>query len=770
LEAFLAARGTESAGTADPHVIALQYRRARIYLGVALLLLAGTVCYLVANGGQQIWATARTSLLDLALDLQASITGVLDQSVLNLRGVGAELSEDAHESNADLTALLGRVVRFDRNTAYLGIARTNGMLVAVDRNGHAVSAEVTAALRPLVQAPGPEINIQQLIQVPHAPDWYLPVTLNIARQGHGHDAVLALVPVNRLTGGSGSLSFVKDSWVTVVTTRGTRLYSYSKTLNELQVNGPPIPESILRTQVEHPVGNFKVRGPVDGVMYEVAYARSDSLRLYVASTVPVETLYRTWLRQSLPAMVVFVLGLVAIVIFGRQLSTALRRQQNYVSQQEYRAKHDVLTGLLNRDGFMQLLEEAIANRTQGSIGVVLLDLNRFKDINDTLGHAAGDQVLEEVGKRLEALLLDDHTHVARLGGDELALIIEGVEGTEPLELLCARVQASLGHTIKVKSVELNLAASMGAALYPQDARTASELLRCADIAMYEAKHELRPFSRYSQAMDSYTPDMLALQSEFANALHHREVFVAYQPKFRLSDGALIGLEALARWTHPTRGPVPPVQFVHLVESTELIHPFTLYILKVVTQQMTQWIAAGHDISVSVNISANNLLDNSFIDRLSEVLKESGVPPHLLELEITESAVIRHPETILKRLQQIRDLGITLSIDDFGTGYTSLSYLKQLPVQQLKIDKTFVMNLSNDSADQRIVRSAIQLAHGFGMTVVAEGVESQDVVEQLLEYGCDYAQGFHLGRPQPAAMIDAHWLNDRETRKLSDISA
>jgi diguanylate cyclase (GGDEF)-like protein len=766
----LAARRTrEGAGTADPRVIALQYRRARIYLGVALLLLAGTVLYLVAIGGQQIRATARTSLLDLALDLQSSITGVLEQSALNLRGINAELSNDSHESVTELNSVLRRVASFDSNSALLGIARADGTISAVDRSGRQASAEIAAALRPLVPGSGTGIAIRQLIQLPHAPDWYLPVTLSVQRAGGGRDVMLALVPAKRLTRGSGSLGFVKDSWVTLVTTDGTRLFSYSKILDELQVNGPPIPASILRMTQDHLTGNFQVRGPVDGVLYEVGYARSDSLRLYVASSVPVESLYRTWLRQSLPPAALFFLGLTAVVIFGLQLSTALRRQQLYVSEQEYRAKHDALTGLLNRDGFMQLLDGAIADGRQRSIAVVLLDLNRFKDINDSLGHAAGDQVLEVVGKRLEALFQDAGTHVARLGGDELALIIEGVPGAEALELMCARVQASLGHTIRVKSVEINLAASIGAALYPQDARTANELLRCADIAMYQAKHDLRPFSRYSQAMDNFTPDMLALQSEFANALQQHEVTVAYQPKVRLSDGALIGLEALARWTHPTRGEVPPVEFIHLVESTELIHRFTLYILNAVTQQMALWIAAGRGVSVSVNISANNLLDNSFIDRLSEVLGNSGVPAPLLELEITESAVIRHPETILKRLQQIRDLGVTLSIDDFGTGYTSLSYLKQLPVQQLKIDKTFVMNLTSDSADQRIVRSAIQLAHGFGMTVVAEGVESQGVADQLLEYGCDFAQGYHLGRPQAAAAIEATWLRDRELLKRAVVS-
>jgi diguanylate cyclase (GGDEF)-like protein len=765
----LTAGGTEAVTTDDPRVIALQYRRARLYLVMALLLLAATVLYLVAVGGQQIWANTRTSLLDLAVDLEGAITGGLDQTALNLRGIGNELGA-SDQTAATLNSALGRVIRFDANAAFLGIARSDGTFAVVDRSGQPVTDEIAQALRPLLRGEGSGVIIQQLVQLPHASDWYLPLKLYLPRQREQRDVMLALVPVKRLTGESGSLSFVKDSWITVVTTSGTRLFSYSKTLDELDVNGPPIPEDILRLQRGLGKGNFKTRGPVDGILYEVGFARSDSLKLYVASTVSEESLYLTWLRQSLPAIVVFLLGLAAVVIFRVQLYAALRRQQVYVTQQEYRAKHDALTGLLNREGFMQLLEQAIAGCSEGSIAVVLLDLNRFKDINDTLGHAAGDQVLEDVGKRLEALLRDEDVHVARLGGDELALIVKEAADDGSLELTCTRVQSALGHTIRVRSVEINLAASMGAALYPQDATSASELLRCADIAMYEAKHELRPYSRYSQAMDNFTPDMLALQSEFANALHSGQVTVEYQPKVRLADGALMGLEALARWFHPTRGSVPPAQFIYLVEGTELIHPFTLYILDVVTRQMALWIAAGRSITVSVNISANNLLDNSFIDRLSEVLQSSGVPAHLIELEITESAVIRHPETILRRLQQIRDLGVTLSIDDFGTGYTSLSYLKQLPVQQLKIDKTFIMNLTSDSADQRIVRSAIQLAHGFGMTVVAEGVESQAVAAQLLEYGCDYAQGYHLGRPQGPASIEENWLTHWETQELSDATA
>ena len=753
----------------EPRAIASQYQRARLYLGTALLLLAVTVLYLVAIGGTQLWAQARTSLLDLAVDLEAAITAGLDQSALNLRGIGTELA-GAPRSPSAVTAALGRTIRFDPNAAYYAMAGADGVFAVVDHEGRPVTPAVEQAVRPLLRQAGSGVVIEQLIQLPKAPEWYLPLKVYLPRAGQAPDVMLALVPSKRLTGTTDSLNLVKDSWITVITLSGTRLFSYSKNLDELQVNGPPIPEDILRLERGRTSGNFKARGPVDGVLYEVGFSRSDSLQLYVASTVAVRTLYLMWLRQSLPAVVVFILGLVAVVIFRVQLYAALRRQQIYVAQQEYRAKHDALTGLLNREGFMQLLEQAIEECSGGSLAVVLLDLNRFKDINDTLGHAAGDQVLEDVGKRLEALLRDEDIHVARLGGDELALIVREAADEVSLERTCARVQSALGHTIRVRSVEINLAASMGVALYPQDARTASELLRCADIAMYEAKHELRHYSRYSQAMDNFTPDMLALQSEFANALHQGDVTVEYQPKIRLADGALVGLEALARWFHPTRGPVPPAQFIYLVEGTELVHPFTLHILGVVTQQMALWIQSGRSVAVSVNISANNLLDNSFIERLSEVLRRSGVPARLLELEITETAVIRHPETILRRLQQIRDLGVTLSIDDFGTGYTSLSYLKQLPVQQLKIDKTFIMNLTSDSADQRIVRSAIQLAHGFGMTVVAEGVESAAVASQLLEYGCDYAQGFHLGRPQAVASIEANWLSRWDTRELSDATA
>jgi diguanylate cyclase (GGDEF)-like protein len=465
-----------------------------------------------------------------------------------------------------------------------------------------------------------------------------------------------------------------------------------------------------------------------------------------------------WLKQAVAPLTVLVIALIAVGAFGFQLQTSLRRQQRYVTEQEYLASHDTLTGLLNRDAFIRLLERVVNKGAAHAFAVVLLDVNHFKDINDTLGHAAGDRVLEVLGERLMTLQRAENVRVARLGGDELAIFAPRADFPQALERFCARVQACLNETIMLSGVELNLSASMGATLFPHDAKTPAELLRCADIAMYSAKSDLRSFSRYTEHMDNFTADMLALKSEFARALRDGGLSVVYQPKVRLAGGDLVGLEALSRWKHPALGAMLPARYVQLAESTELIHPFTLFMLESATRQVARWLAAGRQVPVSVNISANNLLDHTFVDKLAGVLDDARVPAEMLELEITESAVMRHPETMLKRLHAVRELGVQLSIDDFGTGYASLSYLKTLPVHALKIDKSFVIDLAGDEGDQRIVRSSIQLAHGFGMTVVAEGVESEAVVERLQEYGCDFGQGFHYAAPAPAEEVEARWFS------------
>lgn len=275
--------------------------------------------------------------------------------------------------------------------------------------------------------------------------------------------------------------------------------------------------------------------------------------------------------------------------------------------------------------------------------------------------------------------------------------------------------------------------------------------------MYSAKEGLSAFCRYHEVMDQFTPEVLALQSDLGKALREGSLSVAYQPKVRLADGEMIGLEALARWTHPTMGPIAPSRFIPLADSTELVHPFAQYMLRAACEQVIAWERRGYRVPISVNISANNLLDSGFVEKLRTILSALGVKPELLELEVTESAVMRHPDTMLKRLREIRALGVRLSIDDFGTGYASLAYLKQLPVHTLKIDRSFITNLTDDTADQRIVRSSIQLAHSFGMTVVAEGVETAGAARELQAYGCEFAQGYYFGYPQTAAEIETQWL-------------
>lgn len=726
----------------------------------ALLLLAGTAIYLVVQARDRIRTESRQSAQNIAIGLERGASGLLAQSTLSLRGIGADITRQSAAGAAALLPVLQEAMRFDPLSEYLGVrSSTTDEIVVVGHAGHPGSARIRSALRSaLCQPESATIDLCPIITLPGDDAWYLPLTLPV-RRGESADVAFALVPVRSLVAAAQSLQLIPGSWLNFVTTDGRRLFRYVPSRDAIEVPEGRTPREVLDLAAEHPSGILElsklpasVQARTRPGIYLDGYSRSASLPLYVTTTVPVSSLLAAWLQQSIGPGIIFLTGMLSVVIFGWQLRAALLRQRRYSAQQEYLASHDTLTGLLNRDAFMRLLTQNIARNPSGSFAVVLLDLNRFKDINDTLGHAVGDRVLAEVGKRLSDFI-DDEGFVARLGGDELVIFAPGEHIPDAVEGLCGRMQACLGRTILTDGVELDLTASMGAALYPQDAQTPTELLRCADIAMYSAKGDLRSYSRYSKVADSFTPEMLALKSEFAKALREGGLRVVYQPKVRLSDRALVGLEALSRWTHPALGPVSPAKYIHLVESTELIHPLTQFVLKSAVEQIARWREMGHSVPVAVNISANNLLDHTFVEKLGETLQAAAVPAHLLELEITESAVMRHPETILRRLHAIRELGVRLSIDDFGTGYASLSYLKRLPVSTLKIDKTFVVNLSTDEADQRIVRSSIQLAHGFGMTVVAEGVESEAVAELLRQYGCDQAQGFLFARPQAAEELD-----------------
>lgn len=753
-------RAMAESRSTDTDRIARRYRHARAYLVATLTLLAGTTLYQLVAAGKEVWDAAHRNARALASSVQTRATSLLEQSAASLEGMASDLSEQPQPSREKVIAVLRDAMRFDPVSQYLGVRSVSGETVAfVDHAGKLSPVALEAGLwDQTAHSTGAMPDLWLPLRLVAGDVWYLPLTLKVVHGNVPQCIVIALVPVRSLIAAK-SLELLPDSWVNLVKPDGTRLLQFQPSRDRLAVGGRRVPREILDILAGRTSGAFDLFQLSKSAASQLApgtavvgYSRSPEFPLYVGATIPLSALYGLWLTRAAPQTTVLLIGLGAIALFARQLYLALRQQQADLIRQEYRAAHDSLTGLLNRDEFMRLLHRAIVVNPREPFAVVMLDLNRFKDINDTLGHAQGDRVLEIIGKRLKALWREEEASVARLGGDELAVFARGIQGAETLETLCVRILGALGERISLSGLELNLTASMGSALYPQDATTPVELLRCSDVAMYAAKADLRPFGRYSKVVDHFTAEMLALKSDFAKVLRERGLSVAYQPRIRLSDGVMVGLEALSRWTHPTLGPVPPSRYVQLAEGTELIHPFTQLVLQTVLEQIVRWKASGRGVPVSVNISANNLLEPTFVEKLSRKLTEMSVPAELLELEITESAVMRYPDTTIRRLNAIRELGVPLAIDDFGTGYAALSYLKQLPVRTLKIDKSFVLGLVTDPADQRIVRSSIQLAHGFDMTVVAEGVESEAVAARLREYGCDYAQGFYFGEPSPAGEI------------------
>lgn len=747
---------TSQGARRDARFVTAEYRRARLSVVLAVLLLAGTAVYLVAQERQQTWSSGRESVLNLALGVETSITGLLQQSALSLQDIRADMTQRAGTTQpGQAIADLRDAARFDSVSSYLGLRTADGPILAVDQAGKPVAgSDIPRAIARALQPHAVGLAVSTLLRLTPNGDWYLLLTLGFRSGPNEPATAFALVPVRRLLASTDSLRLIPDSFVSLVTMDGRMLVAYSPGSGAFHALPHRVSPQSLALVRSHRSGVFLTLPSKTGY---VGFARSATLPLYVGASIPIASLRRQWLAEAAAPAAVLVIGMLAVLLFARQLNHALRRQAVYVAEQEYLAQHDTLTGLKNRDGFMRELEQAITAAPAEALAVLLLDLNRFKEINDTLGHAAGDSVLKELGVRLRERFGSPEMCVARLGGDELAVLARGGEAARALDSLGERLQGCLGRTTLPGGVELDLSASIGAAVYPQDARTPSELLRCADIAMYAAKEQLSAFCHYHEAMDQFTPEMLALQSELGKALRDGSLGVVYQPKVRLADGELIGLEALARWTHPAMGAIAPSRFVPLADSTELVHPFAQYMLRAACRQIVAWQLRGYRVPISVNISANNLLDREFVDQVRAILSSLAVEPALLELEVTESAVMRHPDTMLRRLGEIRALGVRLSIDDFGTGYASLAYMKQLPVHTLKIDRSFVTHLMEDLADQRIVRSSIQLAHSFGMTVVAEGVETAGAARELLAYGCEFAQGYYFGYPQPASEIEAHWL-------------
>jgi diguanylate cyclase (GGDEF)-like protein len=428
-----------------------------------------------------------------------------------------------------------------------------------------------------------------------------------------------------------------------------------------------------------------------------------------------------------------------------------------VDRLRHDALHDSLTGLPNRVFFQQRLADLVARQrpTDPQLIVMLIDLDRFKEINDTLGHATGDLLLQEVAERLRRAVPEGVT-VARLGGDEFALLDPAQDGPEPAIRMAEALREDLRRPFTYQDLELEVSATIGVAIAPRDGRDASTLLRRADVAMYSAKNTAAGVAAYGEALDENNPRKLALVGELRTTIERGGLEVHFQPKVEIASGRVIGAEALVRWPHPSAGLVPPDEFVPIAERIGLIGPMTDFVLRTALSECRRWRQAGHDLSVAVNLSARSLLDTDLVDRIDRALANSGVSVSNLVLEITETSVMSDAEYAMQVLNRLSAMGVTLAIDDFGTGYSSLSYLKRLPVSEVKVDKSFVLNMQRDANDAVIVRSIIDLARNLGLRVVAEGVETLATWDALRDLDCDIAQGYLISLPLPAEHFDS-WL-------------
>ena len=432
----------------------------------------------------------------------------------------------------------------------------------------------------------------------------------------------------------------------------------------------------------------------------------------------------------------------------------LRRE---AERTQHLALHDPLSGLPNRRYFTDLLETALATAAADGTGVavMLLDLDRFKEINDALGHDTGDALLCEVGNRLQGHLGDGDV-VARLGGDEFAVLLPTSGTAEAAVAAAAELGGVIERPIRMGPLTLTARASIGVAAAPLHGGTPQTLLRHADVAMYAAKDRRSGLRLYEPSVDRNSPQRLSLIADLREAVERRDLLVAFQPKVDPTTGAVTGAEALARWHHPTLGTIPPDDFIPLAEHSGLVRPLTLHVLELALRRRGAWARAGHDLNVAVNLSPNSLLDAELPEIVARLLARTGNAPSTLTLEITESTILADPAGSLATLEKLHSLGVKLSIDDFGTGYSSLGRLRELPIHEVKIDKSFVQRTAVDHRDRAVVRSAVQLGHALDLQVVAEGVEDADTYAYLAREGCDVVQGYYVSRPLPPDEFD-EWL-------------
>lgn len=450
--------------------------------------------------------------------------------------------------------------------------------------------------------------------------------------------------------------------------------------------------------------------------------------------------------------------------FTDPLLAHIREERREATQAIRRlAYYDPLTDLPNRSHFLELVQRSIRDEDERGAALLLLDIDRFKEVNDTLGHGLGDELLQLIGERLRGAMFAGDT-LARLGGDEFGILAR-IASVEDVGRIVERITRSLDAPVMIEGLPIVVEASIGVAIAPPHATDAGRLLQCADVAMYQAKATGSVHAVYAPELDKNRPERLALLGELREAIEAGDLVLHYQPKIELKSGRVVGAEALVRWQHPKRGMIPPDEFILSAERTGLIKPLTRWVLNEALRRWLIWRRDGGPSCVAVNLSARSLYEPNLPQQIAEVLLSCSVPAEALELEITESAIIADPKRAIETLQQLVDMGIRISIDDFGTGFTSLGAIRKLPVQEIKIDKSFVLGITGDKSEETIAQVILDLGHNLGLNVVAEGVETEAVARRLAFLGCNCAQGYLFSKPLPGEQFAA-WFAGYRPKSLA----
>jgi diguanylate cyclase (GGDEF)-like protein len=467
---------------------------------------------------------------------------------------------------------------------------------------------------------------------------------------------------------------------------------------------------------------------------------------------------------STPLSITLFIGIWIALWASAILANLVQRIEEKNLQLKFQAHHDPLTQLPNRDALVEFTQQAIESaRSNGEeLIVCLIDIDALKDINDTLGHKNGDTLLGQITQRLKRSMRSSDL-IGRFGGNKFAVILQHTQ-TNNIEAISNKLLENFEAIFEINNHNLYVRAILGIAIFPNHADNSLTLIQKAETALHKARKMALDFAVYDISLDKNSADRLTLTHDLRNAIHNEELKLYYQPQLEIGSGTIKSVEALARWIHPEQGFIPPDIFIDIAEQTGLIQPLTDWVLRTAIKQCAQWLKIGIHLTVSVNLSARNLHDETLTPQVANLLDYWNITPNQLCLEITETSMMTDPEHARMVLDDLDNLGVRISIDDFGTGYSSLAYLKQLPVDELKVDKSFVLNMSNDESDASIVRATVGLAHDLGLQVVAEGVEDQTSQDTLQKLGCEFIQGYHFARPMPATdltpiLIDNKASND-----------